>query len=97
MNNTGNANLIWERFEPSKGRAGWRAKCSFGQWDGDESGHEWTCGYSVYSPGQGQNLWELYEDDGKGNGRFICSRRSLDDAQAAAEEHNLKSAPAKLA
>ena len=38
-------------------------------WDGDTFGHEWKCGAAVYRADTGG--WEVYEDDGAGNGNAL--------------------------
>lgn len=40
-------------------------------WDGDAFGNEWEMGYSVYAPADGETFWDVYEDDGRGNGNFV--------------------------
>jgi hypothetical protein len=49
------------------------------EWDGDDDGNEWQVHYVLYraagDPGaDDENLtcYDLYSDDGKGNGEMIC-------------------------
>lgn len=44
------------------------------EWDGDEFGNEWQVHYVLYRTynEEGNRCYELYLDDGKGNGNLIC-------------------------
>jgi hypothetical protein len=41
-----------------------------GLWDGDSFGHEWQIYLTAYETDSG---FELYKDDGRGNGDFFAS------------------------
>lgn len=47
------------------------------EWDGDESGHHWQTHYVLYQTnddldGNGHECFDLYDDDGEGNGDMIA-------------------------
>ena len=46
---------------------------SNGEWDGDETGHEWIVGFTIIFLTTGEPPYGLYFDDGKGNGKHISS------------------------
>lgn len=52
-------------------------------WDGDAFGNEWRCGYSVRTPNRGHpalfdtSPFEVYEDDGHGNGNYLAGFRDF--------------------
>lgn len=72
----------------------WRGLGTEGRWNGDAFGNEWVCGYCIYSvldELSGQTVFELYEDDGNGNGDLLGTFSSLAFAQRAANAHNMKS------
>jgi hypothetical protein len=43
-----------------------------GFWDGDEWGNEWKLGWTVHPSQDECEGFEVYEDDGKGNGDFVA-------------------------
>lgn len=45
-----------------------------GELDGDESGLEWIVEYVVYETvdDDGQAVFDLYDDDGRGNGKMLA-------------------------
>lgn len=55
-----------------------------GRWDGDDSGNEWPCGFAIF-PSDDGHTWELYEDDGEGNGNMLAECPTIWDAALAAE------------
>jgi hypothetical protein len=58
-------------------------------WTGDEWGHEWRLGWTVYPESDGhEDGWQgfaLYEDDGRGNGDYVASFDTIVDAARAAD------------
>lgn len=64
------------------------AKGENGRWDGDEFGNEWDCGFRIFDASDdAESLgWDLYTDDGAGNGDFLGTFSSLMEAKQAAED-----------
>lgn len=54
-----------------------------GGWDGDASGNEWECGVAIHR-GEDRGAFELYEDDGHGNGDYISTHDTFWEAARAA-------------
>lgn len=50
-----------------------------GLWGGDAFGHEWPLGWTIWLSDRG---WEVYEDDGRGNGDFVAAFDSESEAEA---------------
>lgn len=63
------------------------AKSARERWDGDEWGNEWDCGFSIYFCPE-DPIFQLYEDDGTGNGNHIGDFKSKNEAKARAEEYD---------
>lgn len=55
----------------------------YGAYDGDETGDEWDCGYAI----RGDESWDVFEDDSLGNGNFIASAQTMEDAKLIAQRH----------
>lgn len=62
------------------------AKTATNRYDGDEAGHEWECGFSLHKH-DGNNNYDLYEDDGEGNGNYIHTG-SLQECKKLAEAYD---------
>lgn len=68
----------------------WYAANTVGAFDGDDAGHEWPIGWSVLQPVAPANAFELYEDDGHGNGDFVAVFLSRWAAQRHAAKLNAR-------
>ena len=51
-------------------------------YDGDEWGNEWELGFCVFTQPNEQGFFEVYEDDGKGNGNQVAEFPSIAHALA---------------
>jgi hypothetical protein len=61
-------------------------------WTGDQWGNEWLLGWVVVpdmdsAHGDGEPMFALYEDDGRGNGNYVASFNTLAEAKQAADRH----------